>query len=565
MTRVTLKESLPFDLGRALLLDAPGCLEPSHESLINGLIRARDFRRLAGIFGEFGGAYHTPEPIRLIRQIAALFSKNAQFAVREACEKAAVTSFLHGERLCRITNRRLEFYELFPERMDAGLHKQFVRAMNFVQRTLGPVKAFLDSIPSGVRLTSGATENSPRHRSMPFLKLKGPARMPRESYAFATSLATHMGVTPPRHIEVSRNRLALVPKNWKTHRMIACEPSGLLPFQLAFDAFIKGRLKRLHGIDLSNQDLNKDMARLASVFDNWATIDLKMASDTLSIALVKWLVTSEWWDVLKRLRSPNWVSDGRAGVYAKFSSMGNGCTFGLETLIFAACSHAVGSKSLCVYGDDIVIESERADDLVALLRFVGFRTNIDKSFINGPFKESCGGDFVCGVDVTPHYLKELPKHGTELCHLVNGLSSVTAPGGAVWTQLRGLVREHGLPVVAFVQDSLAGVWVDASTAWDHRLLKMVRSIPTHVQYRVESRQLSLRGTRPLEHWLLQRRRRNGIRLDSRQTMPDGVVDPLVTSRCDSGSQRVRLRRTGWITPTCAVPPHLWVWGTWLFA
>ena len=93
--------------------------------------------------------------------------------------------------------------------------------------------------------------------------------------------------------------------------------------------------------------------------------------------------------------------------------MGNGYTFELETLLFYAltCVHAgIGSKWSHVYGDDIIVQSDLADGLVETLAEAGFDTNPDKSFITGPFRESCGGHYWGGREVTPFYLKQYPRH-----------------------------------------------------------------------------------------------------------------------------------------------------------
>jgi len=74
--------------------------------------------------------------------------------------------------------------------------------------------------------------------------------------------------------------------------------------------------------------------------------------------------------------------------------MGNGFTFPLETLIFWALTRAVcgSTATVSAYGDDIICPSDRAEDVIAVLTEVGFSVNLEKSFWNGPFRESCGSD-----------------------------------------------------------------------------------------------------------------------------------------------------------------------------
>jgi hypothetical protein len=99
----------------------------------------------------------------------------------------------------------------------------------------------------------------------------------------------------------------------------------------------------------------------------------------------------------------------------KFSSMGNGFTFPLQTLIFYSLAWAlqpaieVGPQRPQVavaYGDDIIVPSDVAPKLAELLRYVGFKVNAEKSFWEGPFRESCGKDYFLGVDVRPWFAKD---------------------------------------------------------------------------------------------------------------------------------------------------------------
>jgi hypothetical protein len=93
--------------------------------------------------------------------------------------------------------------------------------------------------------------------------------------------------------------------------------------------------------------------------------------------------------------------------YEKFCSMGNGFCFPLQTLLFASVCFAAGMISsqdpydFRVYGDDIIVRQDRALLVIELLSELGFRLNRDKSFLFGPFRESCGADWYKGQDVRP--------------------------------------------------------------------------------------------------------------------------------------------------------------------
>ena len=223
------------------------------------------------------------------------------------------------------------------------------------------------------------------------------------------------------------NRQATVPKNAKTDRLIAIEPQGNLSLQKALGARIRARLKFRCGIDLSKQpDVNRELARIGSITGDYATIDLSSASDSITCELVyKLLVTFgnddtiKWFELLNDVRSPftyRILPDSMSNTAYKlqsFSTMGNGFTFELETLIFYAFAWSVnrlcngGRGRLATFGDDIIVPTSIAKPLIEVLSDVGFKTNVDKTFIDGPFRESCGTDWFSGVYVTPTYLRHL--------------------------------------------------------------------------------------------------------------------------------------------------------------
>lgn len=209
---------------------------------------------------------------------------------------------------------------------------------------------------------------------------------------------------------VSNNKVSFVPKTASTHRAIAVEPllNGYL--QKGTDLFLRKRLKRL-GIDLSDQSLNQRMAREGSLSDSdesFVTIDLSSASDNISIGLARSILPAEWFSFLNSIRSHRYELGGKLYTYSKFCSMGNGFCFPLETLIFVACCSASGcgvpGTDFSVYGDDIIVRRKHAETVLRSLRILGFSPNTSKTFISGPFRESCGADWFGGVDVRPYTL-----------------------------------------------------------------------------------------------------------------------------------------------------------------
>lgn len=209
---------------------------------------------------------------------------------------------------------------------------------------------------------------------------------------------------------VPGNRIITVPKNYRTDRTIAIEPDLNMYIQKGIGGVIRRKLRRW-GCDLDDQTRNQRMAALA-VTEGLATVDLKMASDTISREVVSQLLPPDWLLALEQCRSPFGVlPSGEKIFYQKFSSMGNGFTFELESLIFLALCRAVaeacGEKGhrVSVYGDDLIVPASCYELLCGALRSLGFTPNEKKSYADGPFRESCGKHYFSGHDVTPFYVR----------------------------------------------------------------------------------------------------------------------------------------------------------------
>lgn len=229
-------------------------------------------------------------------------------------------------------------------------------------------------------------------------------------------------------VQVPYNKITCVPKSAKTSRTIAIEPTLNGFLQKGVDLVLRQKLHRI-GIDLSKQSLNQALAKIGSRDGSYATIDLSAASDSISIQLVKELLPAPWFALLDSIRSPSYHLNGDVIRYEKFCSMGNGFCFPLETLIFRAAveyamNHTVvhSNRMVSVYGDDIIVPYECALLLVEVLHDLGFNINADKTFIVGPFRESCGADFFFGENVRPIYIKKSLTNDFNMYPLLNMLS-----------------------------------------------------------------------------------------------------------------------------------------------
>lgn len=439
------------------------------ETLFNyfqGAIRARNVKSILSFAPN--PLEQSIEAFRTCTQIIAFFSKNVDFSDNTSCTEAAMKRFYEAEMLCKITNKRLKYFRTNPSRDKFGEVKREIR--NIISNLLGNPKRFLDSIPSRIRITSGATEDSDRAHSLPFLKFRKVVSCTPGSIPFVVALSRYHSV-PVRVRTVEANRIVLVPKNAKTHRTIAAEPHGILPFQLAVDSYIKDRLL-FWKVDLSSQLLNQQLALEGSRTGSYATIDLSMASDTMSLELVRDLFPPQWVEIFTRLRSSFYKGMFGYGEYHKFSSMGNGYTFTLETTIFTAVVRALGISAYAVYGDDIVVPTEQASEVISVLRHLGFRTNPDKTFLTGPFRESCGADYYDGTAVRPFFVKRhrnLSK--TDIAHLINGFYRIGENGGGLWAESLKLTQRHNIPYVPYSENTRSGVHLDYETCRKYGIVK----------------------------------------------------------------------------------------------
>lgn len=240
----------------------------------------------------------------------------------------------------------------------------------------------------------------------------------RQNYYFAgyDAQSNVSGMT-----EVYGSRLTTVLKNETAVRTIAIEPSGNMAVQLAGGSVIEEVLCMI-GLDIrSQQPKNQFLACLGSKTGEVATLDLKSASDRETPALIKRVWPDEWFSYFMRNRSMTTDLPSGERLYLNMiSTMGNGFTFPMMTLTILALVYAnrrqaggpnnfIDLTNTAVFGDDIIVPTAEVSSLVELLTNAGYVVNNDKSYAEGPFRESCGGDYYEGVNVTPFYVKSLKR------------------------------------------------------------------------------------------------------------------------------------------------------------
>lgn len=376
------------------------------------------------------GIFSTSEEYALCAQLLAFFQKVQDLPIKRDRKAVAWKKFVESEQNCKNVNETFRLLDSGALQLRRGVDELLFAAQRKISRVLGDVPRISDL---KFRLGGGAVRQIPKRTAVPSVKLgHAPncsancvnlasavlAELPLYAGLHATSEDSDSWIVP---LMVTRGKISFVPKNAKVDRIVVTEPSLNAMIQLSIGDYMFDRLKRV-GLDLRDQTLNQRRAREGSLTNALATLDLSSASDSISVELVRHLLPYDWFSLLADARTPTVVAqDGSIVVLEKFSSMGNGYTFPLETLIFWALSSAVceDEREVTVYGDDIILPSCHYDAVVELLWFCGFKVNPTKSFKQGPFRESCGKDYYLGIDVRPLFLKTTRLTYLDMCLIHN--------------------------------------------------------------------------------------------------------------------------------------------------
>lgn len=254
---------------------------------------------------------------------------------------------------------------------------------------------------------------------------------------------------------VPRARIVLVPKDSRGPRVISCEPAEHMYIQQGIMGVMYEHLETrsvTRGfVNFTDQSLNRELARLASMSGKLATLDLKDASDRVSLQLVRRVFPDSWIECLMACRTPaTLLPDGRVVELQKFAPMGSSVCFPVEALVFWASAVATQLErglqpEAYVYGDDIIVPSDMAGDCIRNLEGIGLKVNASKSYVTGPFRESCGGDYYLGSDVTPVRLKKwFGSSVLELVRAADFVNELIAKFGLRGTilDILDLVQEH---------------------------------------------------------------------------------------------------------------------------
>lgn len=304
-----------------------------------------------------------------------------------------------------------------------------------IDRARGTIRRIIGEVPPKDILygifSNGASTRIRRGPTAIPQKYEGKAHVTRDAWPWIlpilVSCTTWSTINPEIFYPefVRGNVLFTVPKNSEIDRVACKEPEINMLAQKGVGDFIRKRLQR-SGIDLDDQTRNQRLALIASSSGILSTIDLSSASDSISYMLVARLLPTEWFRLLDAIRSKETLIAEEWYEPNMFSSMGNGFTFELESLLFYSLARAIAYYSrtpgtISVYGDDIIVPVSVAPRLARWFRWFGFLVNTKKSHWSGPFRESCGKHYYRGCDVTPFYVRRRLDHVTRIIHFLNHL------------------------------------------------------------------------------------------------------------------------------------------------
>lgn len=293
-------------------------------------------------------------------------------------------------------------------------------------------EAYLYDLPTGAGLGVGTS---------PCAKMKAVANThPEEIYpimgipttgSYPRSDVEYWGKTS--NFEVHLVDVRAVPKSYKASRIIAMEDtyrqSKAKVAQSVIDEFLPDAI-RIH-----DQTQNQMLAKLGSWRGVLATVDLSHASDTITKVFAAEVFPRSFWTLVEPLLGTHLLVDNKRRLMQQMSTAGHALTFQLESMIFLAIYRAAtklyeifsGEETLkgpfvfhtdygmpvpAIYGDDGVVETRVFETLVDILTALGFHVNWNKSYAEGPYRESCGLEFWNGEDISGYYFPRFPIEGT---------------------------------------------------------------------------------------------------------------------------------------------------------
>jgi len=378
------------------------------------LIKYREFDQLADLSID-PGHYVDAASFADDYLVTEILRKSHNLPVTCDAEQKALSKFEEYEAICAETNSRLWDFMENRGLPDGDITTALGFSQQVITEVLGPLtRSKLAYCESKMRFGPGATT------SLSGVVTQG-RKYSRRSLDVTPRCSDYRVFSFPEVWKQSsvdirlqaHSKVRVVPKKSTIGRTILIEPDLNIFVQLGIGGLLREMLLK-SGLDLNTQDRNQLLARSGSVCDHLCTMDLSGASDLVARSAVWLLLPFEWADLLHFARTDKyeWV-DQSSRTFEKWSSMGNGYTFELETLLFygviRGCARARGvhldETNFAVYGDDLIFPRDLHAYVQRTLEFLGFKVNLEKTFGTGRFRESCGTDWFDGVNVRPFFLR----------------------------------------------------------------------------------------------------------------------------------------------------------------
>lgn len=370
--------------------------------------------------------FHYNDPVVFRDDFASISFLRKHETLKTSYDKKgeAISAFKKAELTCKSTNERIKSY-LQTGQINPACEWILHMTIRKIDRILGSfdIDEVLDFCGWGPGVTT-LVKGSDTSGSHKFDRETAITRDLYDLVADVAKLAYPNWEALHNVTFETGNTVITVPKNAKIDRTIAIEPGLNSWFQKGLGSFIRGRLRRA-GYNLNSDLKNQRGAYIGSLTNQLATVDFKAASDTISTSLVELLLPPVWFTVLNAARSKYYSLDGQFTESYKFSSMGNGFTFELESLIFLAlglstCEYLrLDDTAVSIFGDDLILPSGAVPKLTEICDFAGFTVNTQKSYASGYFRESCGSYYFKGLDVKPVFLKRDVKQLKDVYRILN--------------------------------------------------------------------------------------------------------------------------------------------------
>lgn len=215
-------------------------------------------------------------------------------------------------------------------------------------------------------------------------------------------------------------RVQAVPKSIKSSRIIAMEHVWRQSISNTVAKYLSTLLPS--DLDITDQTRNQLLAEQGSRDGSVATLDASHASDMITKTHMRSVFPPDVVRILDYLFSDFWEIGEQRRTMQMMSTAGHSLTFIFETIFYYAVAEAAARiytrftgqrKSLVVsaYGDDVILSSEIAPLAIELYSYLGLKINEDKSFISGPYRESCGEEYYDGIRLSTVYYPRFPVVG----------------------------------------------------------------------------------------------------------------------------------------------------------